>query len=171
MVRLLQWDRQRRAIKQLLVLNSRTPEGLPHGDVLKRQFLLFGVQLCDTDGEAVHALLQGVDPERKGVCFIEELSKQVLCIFTEAAELADDVGQGDVSHTLQLVLDVSWQHRVAQVPGLDGALHQRHPSAEKPLPDTFVRRKKNPLIFSPSLLSSRVCHRVQKFKSPGRIHG
>lgn len=34
-VRLLQWDRQRRAIKQLLVLNSRTPEGLPHGDVLK----------------------------------------------------------------------------------------------------------------------------------------
>lgn len=35
-VRLLQWDRQRRAIKQLLVLNSRTPEGLPHGDVLKR---------------------------------------------------------------------------------------------------------------------------------------
>lgn len=45
-------------------------------------FLFFGVQLCDTDGEAVHALLQGVDPERKGVCFIEELSKQVLCIFT-----------------------------------------------------------------------------------------
>lgn len=63
------------------------------------------------------------------------LYTSVLSLLTEAAELADDVGQGDVSHTFQLVLDVSWQHRVAQVPGLDGALHQRHPSAEKPLPD------------------------------------
>lgn len=57
----------------------------------------------------------------------------VLLLLTEAAELANDVGQGDVSHTLQLVLDVSWQHRVAQVPGLNGALHQRHPSAATPL--------------------------------------
>ncbi len=60
-----------------------------------------------------------------------------VCVFvllTEAAELAYDVGQGDVSHTLQLILDVPWQHRVAQVPGLDGALHQRHPSAATPLP-------------------------------------
>lgn len=63
------------------------------------------------------------------------LYTSVLRLLTEAAELADDVGQGDVSHTFQLVLDVSWQHRVAQVPGLDGALHQRHPSAEKLLPD------------------------------------
>lgn len=62
----------------------------------------------------------------------------VLVLLTEAAELTDDIGQGDVSHTLQLVLDVSWQHRVAQVPGLDGALHQRHPSAATPLP-TQVR--------------------------------
>lgn len=62
-------------------------------------------------------------------------------LLTEAAELTDDVGQGDVSHTLQLVLDVSWQHRVAQVPGLDGALHQRHPSAAMPLP-TRVRCSK-----------------------------
>ena len=54
-------------------------------------------------------------------------------LLTEAAELANDVSQGDVSHTLQLVLDVSWQHRVAQVPGLDGALHQGHPSAATPL--------------------------------------
>lgn len=35
------------------------------------------------------------------------------------------------------------------------------------LPDTFV---KIPLIFFPSLLSSRACHCVQEFKSPGRIH-
>lgn len=33
---LLQWDGQRLAVKQLLVLNSGTPESLPHGDVLKR---------------------------------------------------------------------------------------------------------------------------------------
>lgn len=45
-------------------------------------FLFFGVQLCDTDGEAVHALLQGVDSEREGVGLVEQLSKQVLCIFT-----------------------------------------------------------------------------------------
>lgn len=55
-------------------------------------------------------------------------------LLTEAAELAYDVGQGYVSHTLQLILDVPWQHRVAQVPGLDGALYQRHPSAATPLP-------------------------------------
>lgn len=71
------------------------------------------------------------------------LYTSVLRLLTEAAELADDVGQGDVSHTLQLVLDVSWQHRVAQVPGLDGALHQRHPSAEKPLPDRGRGGRKN----------------------------
>jgi len=53
---------------------------------------------------------------------------------TEAAELTYDVGQGDVRHTLQLIFDVPRQHRVAQVPGLDGALHQRHPSAATPLP-------------------------------------
>lgn len=53
---------------------------------------------------------------------------------TEAAELSDDVGQGDVSYTLQLILDVPWQHCVAQMPGLNGALHQRHPSAATPLP-------------------------------------
>lgn len=67
------------------------------------------------------------------VCACVCMSVCVLVLLTEAAELADDVGQGDVSHTLQLVLDVSWQHRVAQVPGLDGALHQRHPSAATPL--------------------------------------
>lgn len=33
---LLQWDGQRLAVKQLLVLNSGAPESLPHGDVLKR---------------------------------------------------------------------------------------------------------------------------------------
>lgn len=44
--------------------------------------LLFGVQLCDADGETVHALLQRVDPEGEGVGLVEELSKQVLCIFT-----------------------------------------------------------------------------------------
>lgn len=76
--------------------------------------------------------------ERTRVC----LYTSVLRLLTEAAELADDVGQGDVSHTLQLVLDVSWQHRVAQVPGLDGALHQRHPSAEKPLPEEGGAEKK-----------------------------
>lgn len=58
----------------------------------------------------------------------------VCALLTEAAELAYDVGQGYVSHTLQLILDVPWQHRVAQVPGLDGALYQRHPSAATPLP-------------------------------------
>lgn len=55
-------------------------------------------------------------------------------LLTEATELTDDVGQGDVGHTLQLVLDVPRQHRVAQVPGLNGALHQRHPFAAMPLP-------------------------------------
>lgn len=59
-----------------------------------------------------------------------------LRVLTEATELTDDVGQGDVGHALQLVLDVPRQHRVAQVPGLDGALHQRHPFAAMPLPAT-----------------------------------
>lgn len=44
--------------------------------------LLFGVQLRHADGETVHALLKGVDPEREGVGLIEELSEQVLRIFT-----------------------------------------------------------------------------------------
>lgn len=44
--------------------------------------LFFGVQLGDTDGESVHALLQGVDPEGEGVGLVKELSKQILCIFT-----------------------------------------------------------------------------------------
>ena len=35
---LLQWDGQRRAVKQLLVLNGGTPESLPHGNVLKRHY-------------------------------------------------------------------------------------------------------------------------------------
>lgn len=65
----------------------------------------------------------------------------VLVLLTEAAELAYNVGQGDVSHTLQLVLDVSWQHCVAQVPWLNGALHQWHLSAAMPLP-TQVRCSK-----------------------------
>lgn len=59
---------------------------------------------------------------------------QVLVLLTEAAELTDDVGQGDVGHALQLILDVPWQDCVAQVPGLDGAFHQRHPCAETTLP-------------------------------------
>lgn len=50
-------------------------------------------------------------------------------LLTEAAELPDDVGQRDVGHTLQLVLDAPGQHRVAQVPGLDCSLDQRHPAA------------------------------------------
>lgn len=62
-------------------------------------------------------------------------------LLTEAAELTYDVGQGDVGHALQLVLDVPRQHRVAQVPGLDGALHQRHPSAAAPLPAARRERK------------------------------
>lgn len=33
---LLQRDGQRLAVKQLLILNSGTPESLPHGNVLKR---------------------------------------------------------------------------------------------------------------------------------------
>lgn len=33
---LLHWNGQRRAVKQLLVLNGGAPESLPHGDVLKR---------------------------------------------------------------------------------------------------------------------------------------
>lgn len=49
---------------------------------MKLTFFFFGVQLCDADGEPVHPLLQGVDPEREGVGFIEKLSKKVLCIFT-----------------------------------------------------------------------------------------
>lgn len=49
---------------------------------MKLTFFFFGVQLCDADGEPVHPLLQGVDPEREGVSFIEKLSKKVLCIFT-----------------------------------------------------------------------------------------
>lgn len=64
-------------------------------------------------------------------------------LLTEAAELTYDVGQGDVGHTLQLVLDVLRQHRVAQVPGLDGALHQRHPSAATPLPAMRRKEKKD----------------------------
>lgn len=44
--------------------------------------LFFGVQLGDADGETVHALLQGVNPEGEGVGLIKELSKQILCIFT-----------------------------------------------------------------------------------------
>lgn len=35
------------------------------------------------------------------------------------------------------------------------------------IPDTS---DKIPLIFFPSLLSSRACHRVQEFKSPARVH-
>lgn len=62
-------------------------------------------------------------------------------LLTEATELTYDVGQGDVGHTLQLVLDVLRQHRVAQMPGLNGALHQRHPSAVTPLP--AMRREEN----------------------------
>lgn len=46
-----------------------------------------------------------------------------LVLLTEAAELADNAGQGDVSHTLQLVFDVLRQRCMAQVPGLDGAFH------------------------------------------------
>lgn len=72
------------------------------------------------------------------MCVFASVCVCVSVLLTEAAELTYDVGQGDVSHTLQLILDVSWQHRVAQVPGLDGALHQRHPSAATPLP-TGVR--------------------------------
>lgn len=55
-------------------------------------------------------------------------------LLTEAAELADDVGQGDIGYTLQLILDVPWQYRVAQVPGLDGTLNQRHRFAVTTLP-------------------------------------
>lgn len=50
-------------------------------------------------------------------------------LLTEAAELPYDVGQRDVGHTLQLVLDAPGKHCVAQVPGLDGSLDQRHPAA------------------------------------------
>lgn len=74
-------------------------------------------------------------------------------LLTEATELTYDVGQGDVGHTLQLVLDVLRQHRVAQVPGLNGALHQWHPSA--------TRREENKNIKMERLYHS--------FKSPCEI--
>ena len=45
-------------------------------------FLLFGVQLGDTDGEAVHTLLERVDPEGERVGLVKQLPKQVLCILT-----------------------------------------------------------------------------------------
>lgn len=98
------------------------------------------------------------------------LYTSVLRLLTEAAELADDVGQGDVSHTFQLVLDVSWQHRVAQVPGLDGALHQRHPSAEKLLPDRGRGGQKKERIqnFSESIL---VINLLLLFITPSNIRG
>lgn len=86
-------------------------------------------------------------PEIACVPYVQFMQKRLyvkrvcMCVFvcvpvllTEAAELADDVGQGDVSHTLQLILDVPWQHCVAQVPGLNGAFYQRHPSTATPLP-------------------------------------
>ena len=44
---------------------------------------------------------------------------------------------------------------------------QQHTTRSYYLPDTFV---KIPLIFCPSSLSGRACHRVREFKSPGRIH-
>lgn len=50
---------------------------------------------------------------------------------TEAAELADDVGQGHVGHALQLILDAPGQCRVAQVPGLDVPLYQRHSGSRR----------------------------------------
>lgn len=50
--------------------------------VAKLTLLLFGIQLRDADGETVHALLKGVDPEGEGVGLVEELSEQVLRIFT-----------------------------------------------------------------------------------------
>lgn len=49
-------------------------------------FFLFRVQLCDTDRQTVHTLLQGVDSEREGVGFIEQLPKQIFCIFTFTEE-------------------------------------------------------------------------------------
>lgn len=84
-----------------------------------------------------------------------------MCVFallTEATELPYDVGQGDVSHTLQLILDIPWQHRVAHVPGLNGALHQGHPSAATPLPETSrwtgqkMGRMRTRRFVSPELL-------------------
>lgn len=66
----------------------------------------------------------------------------VSVLLTQAAELAYDVGQGNISHTLQLILDIPWQHRVTQVPGLDGALHQRHSYAATPIPETWGRAGK-----------------------------
>lgn len=81
-------------------------------------------------------------------------------VLTQAAELAYDVGQGDVSHTLQLILDIPWQHRVAQVPGLDGALHQWHPSAAMPLPK-ITNDKNNNIIINHNKINGSIREKVR----------
>lgn len=45
---------------------------------------------------------------------------------TEAAQLADDVGQADVGDTFQLAADVAGDGLATQVPRLDVPRHQRH---------------------------------------------
>lgn len=54
-----------------------------HLDITPKQPLTFlhgGVQLCHLDDQQVHPLLQGVHPHVEAVGFVEELSKDVLCV-------------------------------------------------------------------------------------------
>lgn len=129
----------------MLLLTAPCRKETRHSTFILHRFTIF-LWLCATlTGNIRGTRADIADLLRLPIRNKEETSEsRASALLTEATELTDDVGQGDVGHTLQLVLDVPRQHRVAQVPGLNGALHQRHPFAAMPLP--AISREENPKI-------------------------
>lgn len=109
---------QRISVEELLVLSSGAFEGLPGVNALQGDFLLFGIQLSDFDLQAVNSLDKNAHTGGKGVGLSKQLSKYVFCKFTQAAQLSNDICQGDVGHAFQLASNAR-QRLTAQVPWLN----------------------------------------------------
>lgn len=139
---------------------------------------LFGVQLGDFDLKFVHSFTKGIHPICKHTGLDKQLSKDILCkpacdikqmykvsystivhlilpkhTLTEGTELADDVRQCDVGHTLQLTPHWLGQGLTAQVPRLDIPHHQRHDDKSVTLlPENRKHHKRMNATFTSAVL-------------------
>lgn len=119
-------DWQRWPGEQLLVLGHTTTEGLARSDGLQRDLLLFGVQLCDFDLQTIYSFSQCMYSDGKCSSLDKEFPEDILCKFTEASELADDVGQAGIGDTFQLTADAGRNGVATHMPRLYIPCHQRH---------------------------------------------
>lgn len=85
-----------------------------------------GVELRHPDGQLVNLGLEGGAPGSHGLSLDKEVAEHLFGVSREAGQLPDDVGQGAIGHTLQLVRDCVSQSAPGHPHRLDDPFRQRH---------------------------------------------